>query len=57
MYERAQEGLLADANPWVSLHRLYRPGEAAIAVDNGTTERQMRNQFRAWSRFMTDSPV
>src|ERR1700733_8097106 len=41
MYERAQEGLLSDANPWVSLHRLYRPGEAAIAVDNGTTERQM----------------
>jgi benzoate/toluate 1,2-dioxygenase subunit alpha len=52
MYERAQEGLLADANPWVSLHRLYRPGEPPIAVDNGTTERQMRNQFRAWARYM-----
>ncbi len=57
MYERAQEGLLADANPWVSLHRLYQPGEPAVAVDNGTTERQMRNQFRAWSRFMTDGPA
>jgi benzoate/toluate 1,2-dioxygenase subunit alpha len=54
MYERAQEGLCADANPWVSLHRLYHPDESAIAVDNGTTERQMRNQFRAWSRFMTE---
>jgi phenylpropionate dioxygenase-like ring-hydroxylating dioxygenase large terminal subunit len=52
MYERAQEGLLADANPWVSLHRLYQPGEPPIAVDNGTTERQMRNQFRAWARYM-----
>jgi benzoate/toluate 1,2-dioxygenase subunit alpha len=52
MYERAQEGLHADANPWVSLHRLYQPGEAAVAVDNGTTERQMRNQFRAWARYM-----
>jgi benzoate/toluate 1,2-dioxygenase subunit alpha len=53
MYERAQEGLLADANPWVSLHRLYQPEEPPIAVDNGTTERQMRNQFRAWARYMT----
>jgi len=52
MYERAQEGLHADANPWVSLHRLFEPGEPARAVDNGTTERQMRNQFRAWARYM-----
>jgi phenylpropionate dioxygenase-like ring-hydroxylating dioxygenase large terminal subunit len=54
MYERAQEGLRADANPWVSLHRLYRPGEneTPVAVENGTTERQMRNQFRAWAHAM-----
>jgi hypothetical protein len=52
VYERAQEGLLANGNPWVSLHRLYTPSEPAIGVDNGTTERQMRNQFRAWARFM-----
>jgi benzoate/toluate 1,2-dioxygenase alpha subunit len=53
MYERAQEGLLADGNHWINLHRLYRPGEAAVSVANGTTERQMRNQFRAWSQYMT----
>ncbi|HEY4040460.1 MAG TPA: aromatic ring-hydroxylating dioxygenase subunit alpha [Rhodopila sp.] len=52
MYERAQQGLLADANPWVSLHRLYRPGEPVASVDNGTTEHQTRNQFRAWVRYM-----
>jgi phenylpropionate dioxygenase-like ring-hydroxylating dioxygenase large terminal subunit len=52
MYERAQEGLHANGNPWVSLHRLFEPGEAAFSVDNGTTERQMRNQFRAWARYM-----
>ena len=23
------------------------------AVENGTTERQMRNQFHAWVKFMT----
>ena len=54
MYERAQEGLLSDANPWVSLHRLYRHDETnqPVAVENGTTERQMRNQFHAWRRYM-----
>ena len=25
------------------------------AVENGTTERQMRNQFHAWTKFMTMS--
>ena len=55
MYERAQEGLRVDANPWVNLQRLYEPDEAerVVAVAKGTTELQMRNQFRAWSKFMT----
>jgi benzoate/toluate 1,2-dioxygenase subunit alpha len=55
MYERAQEGLHVDANQWVNVQRLYDPSEApdATAVTNGTTEWQMRNQFRAWSKFMT----
>jgi benzoate/toluate 1,2-dioxygenase alpha subunit len=57
MYERAQEGLRVNANPWVNLQRLYEPDEAehVVAVANGTTELQMRNQFRAWSKFMTMS--
>jgi phenylpropionate dioxygenase-like ring-hydroxylating dioxygenase large terminal subunit len=55
MYERAQEGLRSNGNPWVNLQRLYREGEAEEinAIANGTTEWPMRNQFRAWSRFMT----
>jgi phenylpropionate dioxygenase-like ring-hydroxylating dioxygenase large terminal subunit len=55
MYERAQEALHSDGNPWVNMQRLYDPAEAEIgtATTNGTTEWQMRNQFRAWSRFMT----
>jgi hypothetical protein len=55
MYERAQDSLHSDANPWVNMQRLYDPAEAdqPTAVTNGTTEWQMRNQFRAWSRFMT----
>ncbi|MDX2202869.1 MAG: aromatic ring-hydroxylating dioxygenase subunit alpha [Hyphomicrobiaceae bacterium] len=55
MYERAQEGLHSDGSSWVNVQRLYDPHEAeqAQAVTNGTTEWQMRNQFRAWSKYMT----
>ncbi|EKF18120.1 aromatic ring-hydroxylating dioxygenase subunit alpha [Nitratireductor pacificus] len=55
MYERAQEGLHSDGLEWVNVQRLYTPGEDfdEIAVENGTTERQMRNQFHAWSKYMT----
>lgn len=57
MYERAQLGLHVDANQWVNLQRLYDEHEQpdATVVTNGTTELQMRNQFRAWSKFMTMS--
>jgi benzoate/toluate 1,2-dioxygenase subunit alpha len=57
MYERAQEGLHVDANQWVNIQRLYDPSEQpdAVAVTNGTNEWQMRNQFRAWAKFMTMS--
>jgi benzoate/toluate 1,2-dioxygenase alpha subunit len=57
MYERAQEGLLVNGNEWVNVQRLYDPSELGqeTAVTNGTTEWQMRNQFRAWAKFMTAS--
>ena len=57
MYERAQEGLLSDGLEWVNIQRLD-PGDETFdeeAVENGTTERQMRNQFNAWVKFMTVS--
>ena len=55
MYERAQEGLHSNGNEWVNLQRLYTAEEAtqANATTNGTSEWPMRNQFRAWSKFMT----
>lgn len=54
MYERAQEGLHVNGLEWVNVQRLYEDGEdfTETAVSNGTTERQMRNQFDAWARFM-----
>lgn len=53
--ERAQEGLKSNGNQWVNLRRLYESHEEqdVTAVINGTSERQMRNQFHAWSKFMT----
>ncbi|MBS0247048.1 MAG: Rieske 2Fe-2S domain-containing protein [Proteobacteria bacterium] len=55
MYERAQEGLRSNGNQWVNLQRLYEGGEKldVTEVINGTSERQMRNQFHAWVKFMT----
>ncbi|MRX48991.1 Rieske 2Fe-2S domain-containing protein [Paracoccus sp. S-4012] len=54
MYERAQEGMASDGLEWVNVQRLYEDGEnlEEEAVLNGTTERQMRNQFHAWRKFM-----
>lgn len=57
MYERAQEGLHAQGMEWVEVSRLHTGPEDfdEEAVENGTTERQMRNQFHAWAKFMTVS--
>ena len=51
-YRLIQEGLAADGNEWVSLHRDYRPEErdAHDLTVNGTSEISMRNQFRAWAQ-------
>ncbi|HMN80946.1 MAG TPA: aromatic ring-hydroxylating dioxygenase subunit alpha [Burkholderiaceae bacterium] len=55
VYRAIQQGLQARGNDWVSLHRDYRPGEEGTPVQttNGTSEISMRNQFRAWKRYMT----
>jgi phenylpropionate dioxygenase-like ring-hydroxylating dioxygenase large terminal subunit len=57
MYERAQQGLHSAGLEWVNVQRLHLTDEdySEEAVDNGTSERQMRNQFAAWSHFMTMS--
>lgn len=55
-YRLLQEGLAADGNEWVSLHRDFHPDEAGAAdlTVNGTSEISMRNQFRAWTRLMAE---
>ncbi|HSV57684.1 MAG TPA: aromatic ring-hydroxylating dioxygenase subunit alpha [Variovorax sp.] len=55
LFESIQRGLRSEGNEWVSLHRGYQSGEAQKGAQdtNGTNELLMRNQFRAWSEFMT----
>ncbi len=56
MYERAQQGLQARGRDWINVGRLLDPaGDPPEATVNGTSELQMRNQFRAWVRFTTAS--
>ena len=54
-YRAIQEGLQAGGNEWISLHRNHRPDEPVDreGVENGTSEISMRNQYRAWAKFMT----
>lgn len=53
-YRAIQEGLHAEGNDWVSLHRNFSPDEIGQAdlTTGGTSEISMRNQFRAWLRYM-----
>jgi phenylpropionate dioxygenase-like ring-hydroxylating dioxygenase large terminal subunit len=53
-YRSIQEGLAADGNEWVSLHRNYAPADpGVIGTHNGTSEVSMRGQFQAWVAGMT----
>ena len=54
-YRGIQEGLHATGNDWISLHRNHDPaevGQGDLTV-NGLSEISMRNQYRAWARYMT----
>ena len=51
-----RRGSHSDGLEWVNIQRLYEEDEdfdTEEKVENGTTERQMRNQFDAWVKFMT----
>ena len=54
-YRGIQEGLHASGNEWISLHRNFDEGEIdrPDLTTNGTSEISMRNQYRAWARYMT----
>jgi phenylpropionate dioxygenase-like ring-hydroxylating dioxygenase large terminal subunit len=54
-YRAIQEGLAANGNEWISLHRNHTPAErdSIAGTYNGTSEVSVRGQFRAWVRLMT----
>jgi hypothetical protein len=54
-YRGIQQGLHATGNEWISLHRNFDESEIGQAdlTTNGTSEVSMRNQYRAWARYMT----
>jgi benzoate/toluate 1,2-dioxygenase subunit alpha len=54
-YRSIQEGLAAEVNDWISLHRGHPPGEdgPAAGVYGATNEAPMRGQAHAWAKFMT----
>ena len=56
-YRAIQEGLAAQGNDWVNLHRNFDQGEieAPEVTANGTSDISMRNQFRAWREFMVEA--
>lgn len=55
VYRAMQDGLRASGNDWVSLHRDFDPAELGQtdSTAKGTSEISMRNQFRAWRKYMT----
>ena len=55
LFESIQQGLRAEGNEWISLHRGFDRAEldSATREVGGTNELLMRNQFRAWAKFMT----
>jgi phenylpropionate dioxygenase-like ring-hydroxylating dioxygenase large terminal subunit len=54
-YRGIQQGLHATGNEWVSLHRNFDPDEIGQkdVTAIGTSEISMRNQYRAWAKYMT----
>ncbi|MFI4927216.1 MAG: RHO alpha subunit C-terminal catalytic domain-containing protein, partial [Burkholderiales bacterium] len=54
-YRGIQAGLHASGNDWVSLHRNFQENEIGKRelTANGTNEISMRNQYRAWAKYLT----
>lgn len=54
LFEAQQKGLRSQAAEWVSLHREYdaRELDEPTRETSGTNELLMRNQHRAWARYM-----
>ncbi|MEL7028173.1 MAG: hypothetical protein AAGL49_02945 [Pseudomonadota bacterium] len=55
-YNRIQRGLESESNDWIDMHRFYGrdAGEGREDVTTlGTSDISFRNQYRAWTHYMT----
>ena len=57
VYRRAQQGLASPASNWVEFHRQYGRDEVLSdrIVGGGTSDLDMRTQYRAWKAYMEGS--
>ncbi len=55
VYRRAQEGLQSSASEWVEFHRQYGRDQQLEdrVVGGGTSDLDMRTQYKAWREYMT----
>ena len=55
IYRRAQAGLASNGSDWVEMHRHYGRDQqlADRTVGGGTSDLDMRTQYRAWQAYMT----
>jgi hypothetical protein len=58
VYERSQQALHSRGREWVNVGRLYDSAETVTPtqVVNGTSELQMRNQYRTWAKYLAMGP-
>ena len=59
VYTRVQQGLRSNGSDWVEFHRNYGKDEehGDRRTNVGTSDLDMRTQFRAWKHYMTGAPL
>ncbi len=59
VYTRVQQGLLSEASDWVEFHRNFGADQELgdRRTNVGTSDLDMRTQFRAWKHYMAGSPL
>jgi hypothetical protein len=59
VYTRVQQGLLSEASDWVEFHRNFGSDQELgdRRTNVGTSDLDMRTQFRAWKHYMAGAPL
>ena len=59
VYLRVQKGLQSGASDWLEFHRNFGTDkrEGNRVTNLGTSDLDVRTQFRAWKHYMVDAPL